>query len=283
MISLVARGLVLVGVLILMAALVPVRRLIGRLSSGTVRDRWYLMAALIVVFLLGYLGYVSFFWNRHSTPLDLIVPAVFFFGACFVFLSASLALQTADDVRRISFLERETETDPLTGVFNRRYLDRRLKDEIARVRRYGLPLSVLLLDIDHFKEVNDGYGHQAGDQVLATFAEIIGGELRESDVLARFGGEEFLVMALQTPASGALGLAERLRERIESHDFCLHNEANREQGRRVTVSIGVASSGEGLDSAELLIQAADENLYRAKREGRNRVCAGTAGGSDSAE
>lgn len=275
-ISLLARSLLVAGVLILVGALVPVRRLIERLPPGTVRNRWYVMVALIALFVVGYLSYAAFFWNNHARLVDLLVPAVFFFGACFVMLTAYLALQTAMDVMRISLLERENVTDPLTGAFNRRYLDRRLAEEVTRARRYDLSLSVLLIDVDHFKLVNDKHGHQMGDQVLSSLARIAAQELRESDILARYGGEEFLVVASHTPLSGATDLAERLRERIARHDFGLPQEPGQTQATNLTASVGVTSIGEGRDSAEKLVQAADENLYRAKREGRNRVVADAA-------
>ena len=274
MISLLAQALVFGGTLILAWALVPIRGLIGQLPSGAVRNRWYVMTALIVLFLLGYVGYAAAFWNSHSILADLIVPGVFFFGACFVWLTGNLSLQTAMDVMRVGLLERETLTDPLTGVFNRRYLDRCLSQEVASARRYGLPFSVLLLDIDHFKQINDGHGHQVGDEVLASLAKIITGELRDPDVVARYGGEEFLVMAVNTPPSGAIDLAERLRKRIESHGFNLPGVPDAEGRICATVSIGVASLGDAIDSAEKLVHAADRNLYRAKYGGRNQVIAG---------
>lgn len=278
-IFLLAQGFVITGALILVGALFPIRRLVGRLPSGPVRNRWYAMTALTVLFVAGYLGYAGVFWNSHSGPSDLIVPGVFFLGACFVWLAATLSLQTAMDVMRISLLERETATDPLTGVFNRRYLDRRLSEEVASARRYGLPLSILLLDIDHFKQINDRRGHQAGDHVLATLGKLVAGELRESDILARYGGEEFLVIAPHTPLPGATEVAERLRKRIESHEF---SPPDGPGGIGVTASIGVASLGEGVDDGERLVRAADENLYRAKQQGRNRVVAEARVATDSA-
>lgn len=278
MISLLAQCLVLSGALILAGALFPIRQLMVQLPSGRARDRWYVMTAFIVVFLVGYLGYAVAFWNRHAILPDLIVPGVFFLGACFVWISASLSLQTTKDVMRISVLERETVTDPLTGVFNRRYLDRRLGEEVSGAQRYGLPLAVFLIDIDHFKQINDAHGHQAGDQVLVTVAKIAAAELREHDILARYGGEEFLVIAPHTPLLGAAGVAERLRKRVESQEFILPKDAG---GTRVTVSIGVASLGAEAGNPEKLLRAADANLYRAKHEGRNRVVsdAPTATGS----
>ena len=272
MISLLAQALILGGALLLVWARGPVRQLIGRLPLGLVRNRWYLMTALIVLFLAGYLGYAWIFRNNHSKLFDLIVPVVFFFGACFVLLTANLSMLTAMDVMRISSLERQTLSDPLTGLFNRRYLDSRLTQEVTGSSRYGLPLSVLMLDIDHFKQINDGHGHQVGDQVLVSVGKIVAEELRKSDVLVRYGGEEFLVITPNTPQQGAADVAERIRKRIESHDFKFPNQPN---AIRATVSIGVARLGDGISTAEQLINAADKNLYRAKHGGRNQVVTGT--------
>lgn len=273
MISLFALGLIFAGELTLIGALVPVWRLIERLPAGPVRSSWYFMAALIALFILGYLAYAIAFWASHSTLVDLIVPFIFFFGACFVFLGTTLSLRTAIDVARISLLEHDTVTDPLTGIFNRRYMDRRLTEEIASARRYGLKLAILLLDIDHFKRINDRHGHQAGDQILNTFVRIVAGELREPDILTRYGGEEFLIIAPHTPLWGATDLAERVRKCIETHDFNLLNAWDRARAVKVTVSIGVASTGNGKEDRETLVHTADENLLRAKQEGRNRVIA----------
>ncbi len=271
MISFLAQSMVVAGVLILIGALAPIRRLIAQLPSGPLRKRWYVMATLIGLFIAGYVGYAAAFWNSHSAMLDLIVPDMFFLGAIFVWLTATLSLQTAMDVMRISRLERETVTDALTGAFNRRYLDRRLSEEVSASRRYGRPLSILLIDIDHFKNVNDTHGHQAGDRVLVALGKILTETLRESDTLARYGGEEFLIITPHTPVSGATKVAERLRMRVESHEFSLIGEASPMRAIRATVSIGVASLGDGVDNVEKLIKAADKNLYRAKEAGRNRV------------
>jgi diguanylate cyclase (GGDEF)-like protein len=186
------------------------------------------------------------------------------------------------DVMRINLLEQEAVTDPLTGVFNRRYLDRRLHEEVARARRYSLSLSALLLDIDLFKQINDRHGHQAGDRVLLELGKMALEFLRETDVLARYGGEEFLILAPNTALDDARLVAERLRKRIEMHDFDLRSDAKGSEALRVTASIGVARLGDGIDTAEKLIRAADENLYRAKHEGRNRVVAGMTGSQEAA-
>ena len=241
--STLANALVLAGALVLVAAMLPTRRLISRLPRGPVRGRWYVMLAFVVLFLLGYLGYAAAFWSRHAQTIDLLVPVIFLSGACFVALNAVLSLQTVEALLRLSLLEKENIADPLTGVYNRRYLDRRLNEEVSRARRHGLPLAVLMLDIDHFKRINDDHGHQAGDEVLAQFAALIKQQLREPDVAARYGGEEFLVIAPQTARHDALKLAERLRARIESNTFMLSVPGGPGDGvkLKLTCSIGVAS------------------------------------------
>lgn len=276
MISLYANVLVIAGILILIAGLFPVRRLISKLPLGPLRSRWYLMAALITLFIPGYFAYVFVFWQSHSKLLDLIVPVIFFFGACFVWLTTRLSLRTAMDMMRISLLEHDAATDPLTGVFNRRYLERFLSTEFASAKRYGLPLSVMMLDIDHFKRVNDKFGHQVGDQVLKILADQVSRELRGADILARYGGEEFLVIAPQTGLSNSTTLAERIRKRIQNHDFSIPLDEDGLDEMNVTVSIGVASIDDEVKDKEALILAADTNLLRAKRSGRNRVIAASS-------
>lgn len=276
-ISFIALGLVLTGSCILLGSLISVRRLIKILPVGSVRSHWYIMIALIALFIVGYLGYAGIFWQRHSVLIDLVVPLVFFFGACFVLLTTTLSLQTAVDVGRISLLELDAVTDPLTGVFNRRYLDRRLDEEVERARRHNISLAVLMLDIDHFKKVNDQYGHQVGDQVLFTLATKVSGGLRKEDILARFGGEEFVVIAPHTSLLEASQLAERTRQSIESHHFQLSSESGETYSIRVTVSIGVASFEHQVKDKDTLIYAADANLFCAKQGGRNGVIATTPG------
>ena len=149
MFNLLALGLVIAGTGLLLGALVPISRLIRQIPPGSVRQRWYVMVLLVGGFVFGYVSYEVLFWSTHIDWASLIVPVVFFFGSIFVFLTAQLSLQTAVDVRRVVLLEKENIMDPLIGIYNRRYLDRRLEEEFQRARRYGLPLAILVLDIDH--------------------------------------------------------------------------------------------------------------------------------------
>jgi polar amino acid transport system substrate-binding protein len=159
-------------------------------------------------------------------------------------------------------LKRVAATDQLTGLFNRLKLDESLKTEVARKKRYRCNLSVILLDVDKFKEINDTYGHPAGDDVLRSLATLLKGNLREIDIIGRWGGEEFLVICPETDLKQASNIAEKLREKISSYNF-IH-------GKVVTGSFGTAELLDGEQEANL-IKRADLALYHAKKGGRNRV------------
>lgn len=159
--------------------------------------------------------------------------------------------------------------DPLTGMFNRRYFERRLREESAHARRHQRPFSVVLVDLDHFKLVNDTYGHEDGDRVLLQVAEVLRGGLREEDVACRYGGEEFVMLLRNTERAAARVVANRLRQAVASTSISL---GPKDEPRHVTFSAGVASADErnAYDVADVVARA-DAALYRAKRAGRNRV------------
>jgi two-component system cell cycle response regulator len=164
-------------------------------------------------------------------------------------------------------LERAARTDPLTGVGNRRIFDERLAAELARTVRHGRPLALLMFDLDHFKRVNDGFGHLVGDQLLALFGSILRKELRASDLPCRYGGEEFLVIAPETTVTQAEVVGNRIR--LAFRDRSTEVAA----GGVSTVSVGIAGSDtvEPPLDARALVAAADAALYRAKAGGRDRV------------
>jgi len=161
-------------------------------------------------------------------------------------------------------LQKLAITDPLTGVFNRRAVIERTEAELVLSQRTSKAFSVLLLDLDHFKAINDEYGHAAGDSVLKAIVGIVKNELRQTDVVGRWGGEEFLLIAVQTPELGALELAERLRQRIAETSIAAGFAT-----LRLSASFGIAESS-ATDTAESLIDRADQGLYQAKAKGRNR-------------
>jgi len=164
-------------------------------------------------------------------------------------------------------------TDGLTGLHNRRYFDTHLKLLMDRAAARGRPLSICMTDIDRFKQVNDTYGHDAGDEVLREFANRIRATVRGADLACRFGGEEFVVVMPDTSAEMAAGVAERLRMIIESLPFPVPQA---DGVLRVTASMGIATLRPDADTAEALLKRADTALYQAKNEGRNRVVAAAA-------
>ncbi len=180
------------------------------------------------------------------------------------------ALIAHADITRLKRAELELRqlaiTDGLTQVANRRHFDERIQEEVDRSQRYGRPLVLLLLDIDHFKKVNDTYGHPAGDAVLRRVADICRASIRALDLVARFGGEEFAILLPETDIPGALQLAERIREDIAALPVTYGPNTI-----QVTASLGVAATENGDRSSEQLLKAADEMLYAAKQGGRNQV------------
>ncbi|GBD36723.1 Response regulator PleD [bacterium HR36] len=158
-------------------------------------------------------------------------------------------------------------TDPLTHLPNRRYAFERLQQEWHEAMRHELPLACLMLDVDHFKQINDTYGHDVGDLVLHQLAELLRSAIRRSDVACRIGGEEFFIVCPRTTGQGAAALAERIRHLAEEKTW-----GNEKTPLRVTLSIGVATRRENMRSPEELFRQADQALYAAKQAGRNRVC-----------
>jgi two-component system cell cycle response regulator len=159
-------------------------------------------------------------------------------------------------------------TDPLTDLFNRRHFNNVIDVEVARLQRYGIPLALILTDIDHFKRVNDEHGHLVGDEVLRRVAVTLGRSVRKADVVARYGGEEIAIVLTNTGTAGAFVLAERLRAAVEKTEV----QAG-ERAVRCTASFGVAAADTSADltDAASLVSRADSALYAAKRDGRNRV------------
>lgn len=203
------------------------------------------------------LGQLSFYRRKAFSEAELIVLENLLCALIYPLRNALLyhsALQSA-------------LIDPLTGVKNRAGMDSAIQREVNLSKRYGSPLSILLLDIDHFKSINDRYGHACGDSVIQAVAKSITETVRGSDMVFRFGGEEFLMLLSCTDCKGTCLLAERIRKNIENLIF------SNEQELRITASLGV-SSMQMNDNPETLFKRADKALYQAKQYGRNQVITG---------
>ncbi|MDT8990250.1 GGDEF domain-containing protein [Curvibacter sp. APW13] len=272
---------------------------LGFAVSVVVIDQW--VTPSITPFLIASLatGLVVYLRPASATALYLVTYGLFYLGlglqasapaqllsnrlngitACVLGLSLSIVLwrkftiitrQHAQLAQANAALEKLTRLDGLTGLYNRATFVELSQRELARARRADSTTAILLLDLDHFKQVNDSWGHPAGDAVLRHVASLLTGTVRNTDLVGRLGGEEFMVLLPDTNAVDALALAEKLRQRFEG------NPASWDSGAiHVTVSIGMASTDpDAAVGFDTLYQAADKALYQAKQQGRNRVAAG---------
>lgn len=260
-------ALLIGGVGMQISALRPAAGIVSGLPDTPTRQYWRALRVMIFLFIGGYLAYGIVGLVTDHRPL-LIVSFIFFGGAWFVRLVCTLALQTVGDIQRIAQLEHENTTDALTGLSNRRYLDIELEREVNRCKRYGFPLSVVMVDVDHFKSFNDQHGHAAGDAVLQELGQLLKSNVRETDIAARYGGEELTLVLPHTEESAAALFAERLRGCIAAHEIELD-----ETKLCCTVSLGVAALDDDIANPAELMRRADHALYQAKSQGRNRVVA----------
>jgi len=272
---------VLIGVslLVVLAAMVRTQNLIGILPE---RGQWPSLRNLMAFFAVGYGVYFFFLVTGRPFNKDMVAAEIFFLSSMFMLMVVRFTYQTIHNILRLDELEELANTDELTGMFNRRAIIHLLKEEFQKSKQFGFPLSVAMVDLDHFKRINDTYGHLAGDTVLKEITKVLKDGLRRIDVLGRYGGEEFLCILPSTSDDGSMITAERVREKVEGLLFevtgadvltpIFPQESPAGETVRITVSIGVASMDESMTDVEHLVSAADTALYTAKEGGRNRTC-----------
>ena len=183
---------------------------------------------------------------------------ILIFGALFIII----LILGINGIRQNLLLKNLSQIDTLSGLYNRRFMNKKIEEKISKYKRYKIPFSVLLIDVDFFKKINDTYGHDKGDFVIKRISNLLKQNIRDSDICARWGGEEFLILVPNNNLDGALILANNLKELIEKNNF--------EIKENVTISIGVSTFDEN-SSQEKLLKSADIALYKAKENGRNRT------------
>ena len=247
-----------------------VKRLIGHTGIGAAFGYTALHPASLVIHNI---------YTRDIVSYTASIVSAFYWehvqmGVYFTFIGAVFGLLNGLSSHRQAILHAEIKrlsiTDELTGLFNRRHIMQSIAREVQRAERYGNDLSLIMIDIDHFKQFNDIHGHPAGDQLLRQFSDRLRSTARKTDIVARYGGEEFLILMPNTDIAKAFHLAERIRYDIESYPFDLRES---QPAGTVTVSIGCARFDAARQSGvQGIIRAADKCLYRAKNNGRNQIC-----------
>ena len=230
--------------------------------------RYMLLPATLAPVILGGL-FIRSRWNLGHPHLVMALSVV-----SDIVLLVALIWLFALMIRRIererAVIQHQAETDQLTGIYNRRYFETSLDQEIERTRRYGSPLSLLMIDVDHFKQLNDNHGHLVGDRLLYQLTRECESCLRASDVFCRYGGDEFAIIAPETPGPAAMALARRMRQKIG--DMGLESSPG-----TLAISIGIAVWEERFKTKDEIIAAADSALYQAKSAGRDRECLYSSG------
>jgi diguanylate cyclase (GGDEF)-like protein len=231
-------------------------------DSRSLRNRLW----AIIIISIAYLVYTSLadfipqYWEKIGfRPLS---RSILTLGMVIILLTCLSGLAVSEKMTSLIIKE------GLTGLFNQIYIRQRLEEEIYRSKRYSHALSLLMIDLDNFKDLNDRYGHTAGDHLLKYFSQLIIETIRPSDIAARYGGEEFLIILPETTGEEAQALAERLQKRISLYPFRIDS---RKEDIQFTISIGVSSFPEYGQSGDELITLADMALYQAKKEGKDKV------------
>jgi len=250
-----------------LASLLAVERVYRTLSPGIIRATWGVLALLICILALGDLVLLGNYMQGPNDPQDLLVAAFCLAASLFIVLACRLAQHSANDISRLSRLESVACVDPVTELYNRRHIMDVLDTECIRSCTHNSPLSILLMDVDNFKKINDAYGHQAGDVVLREMGVLITAA-SGSRLVGRYGGEEFIVLLPQEDAADAWVTAERIRAVIEAATVVYDSEPIISP----TISIGIATTFGWKEKPEDLVGLADEALYAAKSAGRNRTC-----------
>lgn len=279
MVTQVSIVLIGLGLLIILGAMRRTQNLIRILPDS---GQWPSLRNLMMFFAVGYAVYLYFLISGSPFNKDLVASEVFFLSSLFMLMAVRFAYTTIHDILRLDEFEELANTDELTGMFNRRAIMHLLKDEYQKARRFGFPLSVAMVDLDHFKRINDTYGHLSGDLVLKEVAKVLKKGLRRIDVLGRYGGEEFLCILPSTAADGAVIMGERVRRQVKMLRFevagpeqlkpITEEEVPSGETITVTVSVGVASMDSSMTDPEHVVSAADTALYAAKEGGRDQTC-----------
>ena len=267
----IANILLLSGICMLVVSAFTSQQLIRKLPMGKVRNSWQMLTYLIVGFVFAYAAYMLLLMTGQANLMTLTIPKLCFTAASFILLLCFLTYQITRDIREAIAMDQASIIDPILDIYNRRYFDRRLDEETQRSRRYKLPLSLILFDIDDFKSVKDQHGKLVADVVLRKVSDYIVDTVRSSDIVARFDEHKIVVATTQTEVDMAEILANRLRSEIEKLDVLSNCDNENTSSLKVTVSAGVSAVFDSVRNGFDLVEIAEKALNQANKQGINNV------------
>ena len=267
----IASILLLSGICMLVVSAFTSQQLIRKLPMGKVRNSWQMLTYIIVGFVFAYAAYMLLLMTGQASLSTLTIPKLAFTAASFILLLCFLTYQITRDIREAIAMDQASIIDPVLDIYNRRYFDRRIDEETQRSRRYKLPLSLILFDIDDFKNVKNQHGKLVADIVLRKVSDHIVNTVRSSDIIARFGEHKLVVATTQTEEDMAEVLADRLRSDIEKLDVLPNCDRDKTPALKVTVSAGVSSLLDSVRNGFDLVDFAEKALRQANKHGINNV------------
>jgi two-component system cell cycle response regulator len=264
--NVIALVLDLAGACVACIALVPLRDVAALVGTPWLRHAWHALILVVICCIVLLFSAAAWKYDKPTGYGDLAESGIHLLGPCFVLAVAWLSRRTAYDTQRMAALAEAASVDFLTGLANRRRFNERLNHEVKGSRNSGVPLSLIVIDVDHFKGINDTYGHAVGDLVLKDFAAALAAMARDTDTTCRVGGEEFAIIVPGPERPFVAAMAERLRLTIRNSVVSIQEVGD----LSVSISVGMATLQPD-DSPASLVKRADTALYAAKRAGRDRV------------
>ncbi len=267
----IANILLLSGICLLVVSAFTSQQLIKKLPMGKVRNSWQMLTYFIIGIIFAYSAYMLMLMTGQANLSSLDIPKLCFTAAAFILLLCFLTYQITRDIREAIAMDQASIIDPVLDIYNRRYFDRRIDEETQRSRRYKLPLSLILLEVDEFSNVVDRHGRLVGDVVLRKVSDFIMNTVRSSDIVARFDKHKIIVATTQTEEDMAVKLADRLRAEIEKLEIIRNSKEESSQALHVTVSGGVSCLLDSIKNGFELVDLAENALLQANKIGQNKV------------
>ena len=266
-----ANILIFCSVLLFAASIFAVQQLIKKLPLGKVRNNWNILSFFIAGIMIGLFVCLPMLWIDKIVLTSLTFPVIGITTSAFVLMLCFLTYQTTRDIQEAILVDQASIIDPVLEIYNRRYYERRIEEETQRARRYELPLSLIMLEVDGFNNIVKSHGRLVGDVVLRKVSDFIENSVRASDIVARFDDQKIVIATTQTDKEMTMKLANRLRSDIEELNVVQGDGENKSETLHVTVSAGVSTVDENIKNGFDLSDVAEKALQEAIKQGRNRV------------